>query len=461
MIVKQTTETSAEESDKRRTLPAIRLVRSSSFARSAARWLTLAIILMVVGVFLIPWQQNIRGTGRVVAYTPLERQFEIKSLIKGQLTYWERGIQENMFVETGRVLAHVEDVDPSYESRLVQKVDFSKQKVDAATQMVATFEGQMSTFTEYRQQMLDIASQQIRTAELDYESSILLQKAAEAEFIFKKSNFERERELFTNRVGQITSQFEFQKAEQEFRMAEAKFEAAKVELESTQIKLQESRLKRDATDQDTTGKIQETTTKLQKAQSDLTIAQKEQVDAETDISRYRKAKTVTAPRDGYIFKLFVNQGQPVKEGDPLLTLVPDTQARAVELYVDGNDLPLLEKGNPVRLQFEGYPAVQFTPGWPQAAMGTFGGRVEIIDSTDNGHGQFRIVVLPDPLDTPWPTERFTRQGVRVNGWVLLNRVTLGYEVWRQMNGFPPLFKEDPSMNMERSGDKIKPPLPKL
>jgi len=27
--------------------------------------------------------------------------------------------------------------------------------------------------------------------------------------------------------------------------------------------------------------------------------------------------------------------------------------------------------------------------------------------------------------------------VRANGWVLLNQVTLGFELWRKLNGFPP------------------------
>jgi membrane fusion protein, adhesin transport system len=32
--------------------------------------------------------------------------------------------------------------------------------------------------------------------------------------------------------------------------------------------------------------------------------------------------------------------------------------------------------------------------------------------------------------------RFLRQGVRVKAWVLLDQVSLGYELWRRMNAFP-------------------------
>ena len=146
-----------------------------------------------------------------------------------------------------------------------------------------------------------------------------------------------------------------------------------------------------------------------------------------------------APMDGTVLRVLSGQGNAfVKSGDPLLVLVPDTTDRAVELWVAGNDMPLISVGRPVRLQFEGWPAVQFT-GWPSVAVGTFGGTVALIDATDDGSGRFRIVVRPDNAD-PWPTGLYLRQGVRVNGWVLLDQVKLGYELWRRFNGFPPTVK---------------------
>ena len=92
------------------------------------------------------------------------------------------------------------------------------------------------------------------------------------------------------------------------------------------------------------------------------------------------------------------------------------------------------------MQFEGYPAIQWV-GWPSAAVGTFGGLVEFVDQSDDGKGNFRILVRRDPLEeqiNPWPRGHALRQGLRANGWVLLNRVTLGWELWRRLNGFPPV-----------------------
>ena len=147
----------------------------------------------------------------------------------------------------------------------------------------------------------------------------------------------------------------------------------------------------------------------------------------------------------------------LKEGDQLFTIVPDTTERAVELWVSGNDTPLVRKGDHVRLQFEGWPAVQFA-GWPSVAVGTFGGEVMTIDSTDNGNGKFRILIQPTSAES-WPSKRFLRQGVRANGWVMLQQVPLGYEIWRQLNGFPPSLSKDDALTQDKD-DKKKVKLPK-
>jgi pyruvate/2-oxoglutarate dehydrogenase complex dihydrolipoamide acyltransferase (E2) component len=148
-------------------------------------------------------------------------------------------------------------------------------------------------------------------------------------------------------------------------------------------------------------------------------------------------QTIRAPRNGTILRLVAQPGgELLKAGDPIAIFIPETQDLVVELWMNGNDIPLIHAGDKVRLQFEGWPAIQFA-GWPSVAIGTFGGRVMLVDATDNGEGKFRILVEPDDEDEPWPSNRYLRQGVRTNGWVLLNQVSLGFELWRQFNGFPP------------------------
>ena len=57
---------------------------------------------------------------------------------------------------------------------------------------------------------------------------------------------------------------------------------------------------------------------------------------------------VTAPRDGSVLRLIARQGgEMVKAGDPIAQFVPDTEARAVELWLDGIDAPLgVGRGKP-------------------------------------------------------------------------------------------------------------------
>ena len=81
-------------------------------------------------------------------------------------------------------------------------------------------------------------------------------------------------------------------------------------------------------------------------------------------------------------------------------------------------------------------------GYPEVAVGTFGGRVAFIDPSDDGKGKFRMMILPDDRDEAWPGGRFLRQGGRAKGWILLGQVSVAYEIWRQLNAFPPLILMD-------------------
>lgn len=162
--------------------------------------------------------------------------------------------------------------------------------------------------------------------------------------------------------------------------------------------------------------------------------------ADVQLSR-QATQVVRAPRDGTIIK--VNSGDMatyVKAGDALATFVPDKVPQAVEIYASGLDAPLIYPGRKVRLMFEGWPAVQFS-GWPSVAVGTFGGVVKVVDNSLSPGGTIRYLAVPDPEAEPWPSSYFLRFGAQAKGWVLLDEVSAGYEVWRQLNNFPPEFNQ--------------------
>jgi len=166
---------------------------------------------------------------------------------------------------------------------------------------------------------------------------------------------------------------------------------------------------------------------------------------------------ITASRAGTILRRRAGEATDlVKAGEQIAVLVPDTASRAVEMWIDGNDMPLVSVGREVRLQFEGWPAIQFS-GWPAVAVGSFPGVITLVDITQEGSGKFRILVGPKPDSTEseqWPDTRYLRQGVRAHGWVLLERVTVGYELWRRFNDFPPSLRaKTPSESKKKERDQ--------
>ena len=156
----------------------------------------------------------------------------------------------------------------------------------------------------------------------------------------------------------------------------------------------------------------------------------------------RFASRVTAPTDGTVVRMAqVGAGELVKPGDRLVRISPLSEDPAAELWAKGLDAPLLTVGRKVRLLFKGLPAVQL-PAWPELMSGTFGGEIKVVDQVDDGHGNFRFWVVPDPEDRPWPDQSHVRQGTQIMGWVILNRVPLWYELWRRFNLFPPDYHQE-------------------
>lgn len=180
---------------------------------------------------------------------------------------------------------------------------------------------------------------------------------------------------------------------------------------------------------------------------------------QSNVGQRATQQLVRSPAAGRIVRLLqVGAGATVKAGDVLAVLAPETTDRAVELMITDNDVALLREGLPVRIQFAGWPALQFS-GWPSAAVGTFAGRVAVIDALDDGTANYRVVVKPDTTaiasktEDPWPRADLLRPGAEATGWILLGEVSLGYELWRQFNAFPPTVERPLAGAIGGKGDK--------
>lgn len=405
---------------KRTTLP-------TGFARLSKLLVALFVILLV-GLIFLPWQQFIRGQGKVTAFDPKERSVFVESPLSGRID--SINIVEGKKVSKGDPLFHIVDNDPNFIQNLVLQKEAVEAQRDAARQRIQRLEAQIQDLDASIPQAILIAEKQV--------------EAAQAADVAADLQFKRIEKLFKDPRGLVS--------EREYELAILKKDSQKAEL----LKAKASSIK---TRLDMNIALDKTRATHASALSEFNKVEKELKDMEIKISQMGR-QSVLAPRDGIVFRVTVTEGTFVKSSQPLCTIIPQTEDLVVEMWVDGNDMPLiqerqedsegniLQSGSPVRLQFEGWPAIQFV-GWPSAARGTFGGEVVFVDAADNGAGKFRVLVAPSPdvIDgnsqiIEWPKSPILRQGVQAQGWILLERVPLWFEAWRQLNGFPPALSED-------------------
>jgi len=435
-------------------LPALRLVQSSRFLRRLAKLLVAALGLAVAAMLLLPWQQSAKGTGEVVAFVPQEREQTIMSPVKGVVARIADGLVEGSKVKQGDFILEIQPYAANLVDQLRGQVISLQAKLNTAQVKAEVYEQNIIDFTAVRDFAVKAAEELIAAAEAKLEAKQEAVAGYKSKEWQARANYERQLSLFEKGI----------KSEKEIEYLKKDWEVAKADLASAEAEVEAAENEKEAKENELEQKRRDAQTKIDYARAmredalgQAATVRKEMSDVEIKLGELDRLN-ITAPLDGVIFRLPVyERGQTLKEGDPLFTIVPDTTERAVELWVSGNDTPLIQVGDEVRLQFEGWPAVQFA-GWPSVAVGTFGGKVVSIDPTDNKVGKFRVLAKPEN-EEDWPSGRYLRQGVRANGWVMLNQVSLGYEIWRQLNGFPPVIAQDEPKAGDKD-EKAKVKLPK-
>ncbi|MCB9638675.1 MAG: HlyD family efflux transporter periplasmic adaptor subunit [Myxococcales bacterium] len=410
---------------------ALRMVESPKSMITLARALWIGFFISIFALFLAPWQQTAFGVGRVIAYTPVERQQVIEAPIKGRITRWY--VTEGSTLKKGDLIAEIADNDPQLFSRIQEERQAFEARLRNAQDRIKSYKSKVRALEDSKRLALQAAQLKIQMAQQKIRAAKQKLSAGKAALRAATLNLRRIKSL---KKDDLVSQRSLELAELTYAKRETEVNMSAADLTSAranEFAMRAERLKIGA----------EAQAKIDSAQADLQKAEEEASKGRADVAKVsvkvarQRAQVIRAPRDCIVLSLLVNeQAEMLKEGKPIARIVPATSSRAVELWVDGNDAPLITRGRHVRLQFEGWPAVQFT-GWPSVAVGTFGGTVSLVDATDNGDGKFRILIIPDKKDEAWPEGRFLRQGVRAKGWTFLNRVSLAFELWRQFNGFPP------------------------
>lgn len=431
----------------------IHLVQSSRFAKRLAKLLLIGLVLLILAMAVLPWQQTSRGTGEVVAFVPQERQQTVQATAKGMVKRIADGLVEGKKFNKGDFLLEIQPFAGDMVQQLEGQLRQLKAKEETERAKSEAYQANVTGFTEARDFAVSAAKEMISASTAKLQSKQNQVSAYRAKELQARLNYERQELLWQKG---LKPQKEVERLKKEWDVAQADLESVKRDVTALEKELLAKQSELEEKQRVAQTKIDYAIAMKQSALGGIATVHKEMGDLQIKLKEMDRL-TVTAPRDGTVFRLNVNElGDTVKEGDALLTIVPETTQKAVEMFVVGNDMPLVQEGQEVRLQFEGWPAVQFA-GWPSVAVGTFSGKVATVDATDNGKGEFRILITPNENDKQkWPSDRYLRQGVRANGWVMLRKVSLGYEIWRQLNGFPVIVSEK-----EPAKSKSKPPkLPK-
>ncbi|GAB2717345.1 biotin attachment protein [Hymenobacter frigidus] len=416
-------------------------VRTPQAGRILARWAG-GLGLLVLAAGFLPWTQNIRSTGKLTTLRPQDRPQTVPSTIGGRIKTWR--VQEGQLVRKGDTLAEIVEIKEKYfdPQLLVRTREQLEAKINGLRENAAktrALGGQQDALRLGLAASLNKARNKVRQADLKVRSDRAELVAAQADFAIARRQLERQEFLYKQGLKSLT---ELEQRRLKFQESTAKLQAVENKLAASGQESLSARIELESLDADYADK-------LAKSESDRRSATGYQFSTEGEIAKMRNELAnlsiragfyfITAPQTGYVVRaLKQGEGEIVKEGEDLITLMPANPRLAAELYVKPMDVPLLRVGRRVRLQFDGWPALVFT-GWPGSSFGTFGGVVQVIDNIDS-QGQYRLLVTHEPGTEAWPAP--LRVGSGVYGWALLDDVPIWYELWRQINGFPPNYVGD-------------------
>lgn len=401
------------------------------------KWFYSLMVLLLVVLFL-PWTQNIRSRGNVTTLRQEQRPQQINTIIPGKVLKWY--VKEGDFIKAGDTILQLSEIkdeylDPQLLSRTkeqltakTQTIDYYKNKVDATgTQINAMSQALVLKIEQLENKLIQL-SLRLNSAENEL-------VAAENDFTIATKQYQRQKIMFDSGLVSLP-QLELRNLAYQNSMA--KRITAQNNLANIRQDISNTNIEMNAVRQEYAEKISKARGDQFQSLSEITTGAGEVAKLQNQYSNYSIRNglyTITAPQSGQ-----VNQakkagiGEIVKEGEMLVQIVPDKIEYAIEIFVRPVDLPLIQKGQKVRFMFDGFPAIVFS-GWPEGSFGTFGGIVSAVETSVSPNGNFRVLAVEDPQDQPWPKQ--LSMGTGAMGMALLKDVPIWYELWRNVNGFPP------------------------
>jgi adhesin transport system membrane fusion protein len=397
---------------------------------------TLFILLIIL---FIPWTQNIRSTGNVTTLKPNQKPQRITSVIGGQIEKWY--IQEGEMVQKGDTLLKISETkdayfDPNLIDRTKNQVDLKKQSITTYGDKIINQDDQLAIIKNQRDLKLSQSKIKLQQAILKVQSDSIMYETSQIDLKIANYQLDRADSLFKMGLKSLTELELKTLKQQEVQGYKVKAENiylnSKAGLIDLQLEISNVNLKY--------------TADFNKIQSNQLSIQNNKINAESNLNKLENQHSnykvrnnlyyIIAPQNGFITKIsFGGVGEIVKPGQEIFTLMPQEYDLAVEIYIKPVDLPLIKIGEKIRIQFDGWPALVFS-GWPNASRGTYSGEIYAIDQFISPNGKYRLLVQQEE-DQLWPDA--LRFGSGASAMILLNDVPIWYELWRNINGFPPDF----------------------
>jgi len=407
--------------------------------KTLSRWL-IGLLLLLIGFMFLPWTQNVTSKGVMTTLSPETRPQTIHTTIAGRIERWY--VNEGDTVKKGDTIVFISEVkdsyfDPDLVGRTGTQIAAKQSSISSYTQKADALSNQIEALIQGMKLKVVQAENKVQQYTFKVAADSTELEAAKRNYEIAKAQFDRTRSLFVQDLKSRTQleekELKVQETQAKLASAQNKFLTSKNELSNARVEM--SNIANEYAD------------KISKAESDRFSALSLQFESEGEVSKMentlanynirRSFYYITAPQDGYLVRALQSGiGETLKEGDEIVSILPKSYKPAIELYVAPIDLPLLRKGQPVLLQFDGWPAIVFS-GWPEASYGTFAGSVYAIDRIGYD-GKYRILVQPDDTNQKkWPKQLQIGTGAR--GMAMIKDVPIWYELWRQINGFPPDF----------------------
>jgi multidrug resistance efflux pump len=422
--------------------------------QSKVRYWAWGILFMLLVFLLLPWTQNIRARGRVTTLRQEQRPQALQTIIPGRIIQWY--VKEGDFVRKGDTLIQLAEVkdeylDPNLLARTNDQLSAKRNTVESYRNKLSSVDQQLKTLELAQVLKLKEITNKISQQQQKIQSDSMEWLAAQNDFSIKSDQLKRQKALYDSG---LVSLLQLEQRNQAYQDALAKKTSAGIKFNVAKQELSRLHLEWNGAQQEYLEKISKTDADRYQVISQIATGEGEIAKLQNQYMNYSVRSGqyfLLAPQDGQLINA-QRQGinELVKEGERLAEIVPKDLELAVELFVKPVDLPLVDTGQSVRFLFDGFPAIVFS-GWPQASYGIFSGKVVAVETAVRENGLFRILVIEDPTEKKWPKE--LRNGTGASGIALLKNVPVWYELWRNINGFPPDYYTSQSSGSSQSKKK--------